>query len=164
MLCPLCTVTANCSAQGPHTTIPKVSHMTGLWIGTSPGVPQCALKASHYCGQGPRRPTWASYYRGLKVAAAATNPGVQLIAVELRGVWLGPRGDNAPLCNHPNPTHPPSNPPTPLKSPPRKSWVAINQSTKYQCSATNKQNENTNQPTQIAARGHRVLGIVGLSV
>ena len=80
------------------------------------------------------------------MAAAATNPGVQLIAVELRGVWLGPRGDNAPLCNHPNPTHPPSNPPTPLKSPPRKSWVAINQSTKYQCSATNKQNENTNQP------------------
>ena len=111
--------------------------MTGICTGTSPDI----LRASQYRGQGPRRPTWASYYRGLEVPAA-TNPGVQSIRVELRGVWLSPRGDNAPLCNHPNQ---PANPPTPLKSPPRKSWVAINQSTKYQCSATNKQNENTNQ-------------------
>ena len=73
---------------------------------------------------------------------------VQSIRVELRGVWLRGWRGQCPIVQSPQPT----NPPTLLKSPPRKSWVAISQSTKYQCSATNKQTNKitpTNQKTPL---------------
>ena len=132
--------------------------------GTSSDVPQCALKASHYCGH------WASSsYLGLLLQRSQSGcrryqPWSTIDGSRVERSVVGPQRGQCPIVQSPQPTLQPSNPPTPLKSPPRKSWVAINQSTKYQCPATNKQNENTNQPTQIAARGHRVLGIVGLSV
>ena len=114
----------NCTTQGPHIKLLSAQGATMPCTGASPHYNALHRSLTGLCTSGassdallPHSTTvgtsWS--YWGLLlqrpriIVPASKYYGAQSIAVELRGVWLSPRGDNAPLCNHPNP---PSNPPT----------------------------------------------------